>query len=327
MGTELATIIQQPYKPLPVQVDRLMLTTLGAWVDVHGAWPLGYHLGIPLEEWRHRGTQGRDNYVRVVYKGYLFPFGHHASLIKETERKFYVQNGRNVAYLFQRMYIVVREPIRLYGSTGYKIPLSNGHQGSLDSALPFKQVRITTITTPDLDDPNGKGILPLNHADGYRDTDDFWPQVGGQDFQFHLIGQDSDGQRTEFTAPLAFISVENLLAFTYSFMNALRTTYNSNAAHYPDRRTRPMNGQKIAFAPSNKPGDTTLHATDLTFDAFIPLQSVSIPDDQPRFFPVVASSKVSIPAVEALLHSGQKPRIKLSDYFPRAWSWRRQQRG
>ncbi len=317
--TELATFIPPShYNPLPAQVDRLMLTTLGAWIDVHGAWPLGVNLGIPLVEWRHRGTQGRDNYVRVVYKGYLFPFGHAASLVKVTERKFYYQNGRNVAYLFQRMFIVVREPIKLFGNTGYTMPLSNGNQGSIDRAMPFKQVEITTKTTPDLDPPDGKGILTLDASQGYRDTDDFWPQIGGKDFQFHLIGQDSDGQRAEFTAPLAFISVENFLAFDATYMNQVRTKYNSTASGYPDRRTRPTNGQKVAFAPSRKPGDTTLHASDITFDAFVPpspSQSALINADQPRFYPIVATSTVGIPAVEALLHSGQKPKIKLSDHY------------
>ena len=42
-----------------------------------------------VEEWRHRAAVGQDHYVRVVYKGYLFPFGHRASLIKVTERKFH----------------------------------------------------------------------------------------------------------------------------------------------------------------------------------------------------------------------------------------------
>ena len=43
---------------------------------------------VGLEQWRHIATLGRDHYVRVVYAGYLMPFGHRASLIKVTERKF-----------------------------------------------------------------------------------------------------------------------------------------------------------------------------------------------------------------------------------------------
>src|SRR5439155_10153069 len=66
---------------------------------------------LDLAEWRHVATQGRDHYVRIVYEGILFPFGHKASLVKITERKFHSSPsgsaaGSPVAYLFQRMYIV-----------------------------------------------------------------------------------------------------------------------------------------------------------------------------------------------------------------------------
>lgn len=304
-GPQPAAVVEGTYNPLPVQVNRLMLTTLGAWIDVHGAWSQGYHLGIGLEEWTHRGTQARDNYVRVVYKGYLFPFGHRASLVKITERKFYVQGGRNIAYLFQRMFIIVREPLKQFGGSGFK----DGAGRSIDLAMPFKQIQITTTTTPDIDPPieiPGVG----SHA-----TDAFWPQIDKKDFLFHCIGQDLDGQRTEFTAPLAFIGVENFVAYDDVQMANVVSLYEGNGGDYPTRHTRPTNGAKVAFAPSNRPGDTTLHATDMTFDAFVPPKTTPIPDDQPRFYPTLKAATVGIPAVEALLRTGQKPQIKLSDHF------------
>ncbi len=42
---------------------------------------------LNLSEWRHIATQGRDHYVRIVYEGHLYPFGHRAALIKVSERK------------------------------------------------------------------------------------------------------------------------------------------------------------------------------------------------------------------------------------------------
>ena len=52
---------------------------------------------IARESARHSdarvATLGRDHYVRVMYAGYLWPFGHAASLIKVTERKFEEANG------------------------------------------------------------------------------------------------------------------------------------------------------------------------------------------------------------------------------------------
>ena len=43
---------------------------------------------LDLSEWVHIAAQGRDHYVRIVYEGHLYPFGHRAALIKITERKF-----------------------------------------------------------------------------------------------------------------------------------------------------------------------------------------------------------------------------------------------
>ena len=62
---------------------------------------------------------GRDHYVRVMYAGYLCPFGHAASLIKVTERKFQSiaqEQPQRIAVLRQRFFIVVREPVRTYAA-------------------------------------------------------------------------------------------------------------------------------------------------------------------------------------------------------------------
>ena len=88
-----------------------MLTALGGWLDSRGAWEPP---GLSVEEWVHRAAMARDHYVRVVYRGFLFPFGHRVSLVKVSERKFH--NGKateeqvpgNTAYLRQRLFIVDR---------------------------------------------------------------------------------------------------------------------------------------------------------------------------------------------------------------------------
>jgi len=94
------------YRPLPVKVNRLMLSPLGAWLDSIGNWPPNSPLATETMQvitWQHLATMGRDHYVKVVYAGYLLPFGHRASLVKVTERKFYkTRDGQNVAYLFQK---------------------------------------------------------------------------------------------------------------------------------------------------------------------------------------------------------------------------------
>jgi hypothetical protein len=76
---------------------------------------------LDLSEWVHVATQARDHYVRIVYEGRLYPFGHRAALIKITERKFRsftLPDGTTtpVAYMVQKMFIVVRARPRLHAA-------------------------------------------------------------------------------------------------------------------------------------------------------------------------------------------------------------------
>ena len=73
----------------PVDANLLHVSALGAALDLHGHWTPPGGRGTGIEEWAHRATLGRDNYVRVVYAGHLYPTGHAASLVKVTERRFH----------------------------------------------------------------------------------------------------------------------------------------------------------------------------------------------------------------------------------------------
>jgi hypothetical protein len=269
-----------PYLPLPVQVNRLMLSSLGAWLDSRGAWPQTPS-GLSVQEWTHRATMGRDNYVRVVYKGYLFPFGHAASLVKITERKFQrTPGGDMAAYLRQRMYIVVRQHENSYPVPGQR------WQGR---EFPFRTIHITTQTTPSLEDPSS---APSNIAGQSA----FWPHVNGQAFQFHVIAEDAEGQRSEFTIPMIF--VDSSYAFTGGLASVINA-YNAELASFTRKCTAPVGGTKVAFAPSNKPRDTSLTTTQLTFGFGSVPGSQSA--DVPPFYPTIAQAGVSIPAISQLL--------------------------
>ena len=103
-----------------------------------------------IQEWKHRATMARDHEVKVVYAGFLWPFGHKASLVKVTERKFAPTQPGNPAYLFQRMFIIVREPTRTY--TDARTDDVSGKR--LDLVMPFKSVTFVTRVTPNLDEPD-----------------------------------------------------------------------------------------------------------------------------------------------------------------------------
>ncbi len=266
------------FVPTPVATERFMLTALGAWLRVHGKWEpplLGEGLGsLTVEEWRHDATMGRDQEVRVLYAGYLFPFGHRATLVKVTERRFFYRQDSQtpgyVAYLFQRMFILVREPTRHYS-----------HR-----AMPFRTVTLQTHETPNLADPSASQIAGQGQSA-------FWPRVvvgaGIEDFPFVLAATDWEGRVTEFTAPLIFVD-KNV---DETAISAILTHYAGYAVTDP-RRRRPLNGQLVAFAPPSKPGDTALEAAAIVFGA------ENRPGERPHFRPLMARSEVDLPAAKQL---------------------------
>jgi hypothetical protein len=305
------------YRPKPIEVERLMLSSLGAWMSMRGAWEPprdpkekgGQGLQLEVEEWRHRATMGRDHYVRVVYKGYLFPFGHRASLIKVTERKFRPilsgpQQGQIAAYLFQRMYIVVREPERDYTGVDFVNPAGEHYQ----YANPLRRVRLTTLVTPDLDPPENSDV-----ADKAQQA--FWPSVGTRPFLFHAVAWDSEGRASELTAPLLFVGA----AYAHnedSVLDAVKTDYvRADASGVPTRAQRGMAGQKVSFTEpaAGKPGGTALETVTLTFGAEIPTADTNA--RTPRFYPTVTGAKVKIPAVQAMSGAGDAPTITFSPVY------------
>ncbi len=272
------------YLPRPVDVNQFMLSSLGAWMNVRGAWDV-LPSNLTVEEWLHRGTLGRDHYVKVVYAGNLFPFGHRASLVKVTERKFEPMPGQpsvKVAYLRQRMFIIVREPVivQALGSTPD------------DRKMPFKSIRITTRATPILDDP------------GNSDYDDrkqslFWPQVNGKDFHFNMTLEDVEGGLHEVTMPLAFVGKEILDAEAAQSPTPLpQLITDFNEGQVEARRKRPFGGQMVSFAPATTPGDTAFETANVEFHT---VQKTA----HPFFAPVLNSADIEAPAVSQLTGSDQ----------------------
>lgn len=284
------------FVPLPVDVDNLMLTTLGAWLNLAGAWTPPN--GLSVESWRHRATMARDHYVRVVYAGFLYPFGNRASLIKVTERKFHTDRAGNPAFLRQRMFIVVREPYRLLGNTGLKRP--NGE--SLDLQMPFKSVRILTLVTPNLNRPEESDLL--NKSQGL-----FWPWVGSSTYPFQIQLEDESGALIDLTAPLLFLGKENLEpngAIKTNVGEASRNDYNGNAAGAKPRRRRPLQGQRVQLAPTPKTGDTSFELDAVEFN----LEFIN-----GKLVPFMASAAATIPTLKHLARSQAKPEISFPSVF------------
>lgn len=305
------------YHPEPVDTDQLMLSTLGGWLKVYGAWPVRKKIRFPagdqgqekgimtVEEWRHEATMSRDQYVRVVYAGYLYPFGHEASLVKITERKFYYREDPPgyVAYLFQRMFIIVRQRVRRYT-----------HRES-----PFRRIVVKTRRTPNLDPPADSQIFEPKPGSVWpkgSGQEAFWPMVtepgGPVPFPFKMSAEDWEGRTLEFTSPAVFVTIDT--DDSQAKRNLVYDAYNFTDLKTVDRRRRPFDGQMVAYAPPSKPknGDTSLSTRTLTFGA---LKQESA---MPHFLPGMTAAEVEVPAVARLLGNSKPVEITFEETYTTA---------
>lgn len=295
------------YVPHTTRSQRLALSALGALLDCEGNWN-AWPKKVSLEQWRHMATLGRDHYVRVVYRGFLFPFGHSASLIKVTERKFEYLNKvakRNrVAVLRQRFFIIVREKVKQYAGAGHVFAGRN---------FPFTSVEILTHLTPNLrapdlsklSDPDNKvySVIPNRAC--------FWPMLSaGKDFIFQLAATDICGDRVNFAMPLLFVGIE-----ANQDSGAMAEIIKRYNAEMEQRRTTLLSNAVICYAPV-KPaseGDTHLPTADMTFDG-AGVKGISL--NEPQFYPEVQQAHVGIAAIQRLL---QQPNAMVAVTYPDVW--------
>ncbi len=288
------------YIPRAARSQRLALSALGALADVEGNWDtLPKTAGI--EQWRHLATLGRDHYVRVVYKGYLCPSGHAASLIKVTERKFeYLDKEgekNRVAVLRQRFFIVVRERVRQYNGEGHDFEGRN---------FPFKSVEILTRVTPNLVEPikcklNDPGNLIYGVAPPRAC---FWPMIDeNRNFVFQMAATDLSGERKTFEMPLLFVGIE--ANREDGAVAQIIEQYNAELLEplkpLPPRRTALFSSASVCYAPvmDGALGDPRLPTTRINFACEKVTYKTPL---KPRYYPVIATANLGIAAIQRLLN-------------------------
>ena len=327
----------------------MMLTSLGGYLDVLGKWNpgkleavttanvLNCQRQLEVEEWAHLATLGRDQYVRVVYKGYLLPFGHAASLVKITERRFAKRTGGNnyFATLHQRLFIVVQEPIRKYPTLG---------QSFGGRKIAFSQIEAVTLITPDLE-------MPTDYFPGtafQQNQDLFWPSVtatcaGGAPgtfipFKFRFRFYDVDGNTPEADLPVLFAGAavaQNLgdgIAGHYAINDAIKFygvgSNTTNGDGDDDRTTASFADQRAAFAPPKSPNDTqyVTHSISFAVEGVTPepapggspapltssICAQLYQNNLPYFFPAIKYMRVQSPTVQHIV--GSAPPAKVSFY-------------
>ena len=301
---------EHTFVPRAARSQRLALSALGALLDAEGNWNI-LPVKVGLEQWRHLATLGRDHYVRVVYKGFLCPFGHSASLVKVTERKFeYLDNAAKkgrVAVLRQRFFIVVREQRKEFGGAGHAFAGRN---------FPFEEVEILTRVTPSLLAPdNAKSKLSDPQAKIYSVVPNracFWPMLGAStNFMFQVAATDLSGGRVTFAMPLLFVGVE--ANQNTAVLGEVIKRY--DAEPKSPRRTASLGSAVVCYAPL-KPGaegDPRLPTGALTFAG---AGVTGLSKTKPQFYPEVESAQVGITAIQRLL---QQPGAMVPVTYPEVW--------
>ncbi|MEP7705385.1 hypothetical protein [Paraglaciecola sp. 25GB23A] len=303
------------YKPTPSSAERLILSSMGGLLDAEGNWDYRtLPAAVGLEQWRYLTSLGRDQYVRVVYRGYLYPFGHSASLIKVTERKFEsYQNDLNkrVAVLRQRFFIVVRESVREFNGHGHTFKGRN---------FPFTAIHIKTRTTPNLRAPEQSAAVPGPYPLEKLFTDPenpvpkracFWPMLSANsDFEFDCRGVDLAGRMSSFSMPLLFVGLEaNQLKPDH-----VRSAYNNTTEN---RRNTDFSGSAICYAPlSSKPevqGDPRLPTTIMVFRAASNAAATII---EPHVYPEMVKADIGIRSVQRILND---PSATLTVKYPQIY--------
>jgi hypothetical protein len=273
----------------PVEVDLLLLSALGASVNIKGTWVPGPNSPVDLASWWHRASIGRDSYVRVVDIGYLFPWGNRAVRITISDREIQVDSNNDaVAYLVQKQYIVVTEPQLTYAGDPAE---PSGGRGN-----PIRSLFVKTVSTPPIDFEASSD--PGIQVGAYSTDDVLWVRSGGSDVPFSFVGADIEGRNVDFTTGVIWVSS----TFAQGAVN-LPGVVSAYTAADPSRRSPSFGGSLFAFADTvgGTPGSTAQHVDTYGLTALV------ASNGRANFYPALDSAAVRLPGAEQIVGAGATP--------------------
>lgn len=274
--------------PGPVDVDQLTVSSAGGWLAgrLTADLPVPTNPDVPLdlESWTHRSTMGRDQYVRLVTRGYCAPTGHRFAAVEVVERR--TDPKTSLAVLVKTLTLVCRNPLRTFD-------WPPGVDPAVVRRLPFRRIRLTTLVSPPLDQQPG------------GNPGDFWAAtVNGAPFAFSAMGTDLDGREVPLAIPMIFVRATK--AFDPAVAEQVADTWNDWAAAHGHPIGRiPTFGRRLAFAPAKVRGDgsTSLETAFLTL-GMTPVsgyvEQTWRSADVPPFVPHVESAEVALAAAQSL---------------------------
>jgi hypothetical protein len=327
------------YRPKPLSIGELSLSALGGNLDVDAGFqpPASARAlstkrnlfdALSIERWKQRTVLGRDIVVEVVYKGFLFPLGHRASLVKLTERRFESVEGSPTAILVQRLFLRVGKPEKRFPAEG---------QANRGCRWPCDRITILTRQTPDLVDArsdtslNGappfvtpRGLIKLGASEKTTGLC-MWPRTAARDGAEVWFEMQVGDEAVPVRMPLIF--VDNAAANDEDTVAALIDYYHKVSIDPNVSPTRKLlrNGHPVVMAPEYKPNDTTfetqwwrvgVEGRELTLPVRDPEKGTILKNslyrrdsfmegqDQPPFYPLVDTAYCRLKTVERFTGSG-----------------------
>ncbi|MFE0426640.1 hypothetical protein ACFW15_30535, partial [Streptomyces sp. NPDC058953] len=293
---QLVTLTNPPEPDAaPVAAALLALSAAGATLDLDGRWEPTTTPGLNLKHWEHHAWQGRDNKVILEQYGFLVPYGHRALLFTETKRTFDATTG--VAYLEQRRFVRITEPVKEYPGA-YGVPFGG-------RALPFRRIAIEGPVPP---------VLPRSPEPllAGRPEHGFWIQSldTGADVVFALRATDQADREQRFTAPLGFVPHDVAVRYPAegTVLRELIDAYGGFDRITGDdrdpRRSVDLAGQELGYTAERDPG-TASHPTHRLFWGLQgPPGPVDPRPDSPLFFPRMLAAEARLTALDAFYGPG-----------------------
>lgn len=314
------------YLPRPLEARLLTLSALGGTLDVEANFvpPAsarhrdGRNLfdAFAVSRWRSRIALGRDISTEVLRKGFMFPTGQTACLVRATERRFFADPppGKGiVAFLIQRLYIEVTR-------TEQREPLEG--QPNAGRGSPFRHSRILTRRTPDLLDPASEPAADGEARDwpngrvtgtGMRGLV-FWPRVSPGPAGEVRFSATIDGRPQAVGLPLIFC--DNLAVHDEGTMQALVQYWERLAEKEPARCTIFHGGAPRTYAEEREEGDCTFETESWLIGAegrrdsdnvSYRMDSILEGADQPPFYAKLIRATCRIRQIERLTGNGAEP--------------------
>lgn len=275
--------------PEPVQVDKLLLTALGAYFDAHAQW--GAKDNVSLSRWLANTSLGRDHYVEYAELGYLYPYGHDAVLVTVSQReirKAPAAGGGNVAALTQFSLLVLQDLSRDFAPTS-----QNANVQRAMRAFPFARVRFRERMSPRLTPPNQDGP--------YR------PRIGATPYA--LPASVLDREMRPHDANLHVVWVPGRPDQWSKHAQAARGAFSGG-------ETVELAGARIAYAPASADGESRyethrIELADVELNPAVASQAgFSVP-----FVPQVREARVALEAARAMVGHADAIGVAFSERF------------